>query len=337
MRAVVRAVICAVPLSMALMNTVSGLNSGIEVPDVRGMTREQAEEKLEERGLQYELGTSVSSEEYDEGEVVSTEPAAGTEVRKGHTVTVHLSRSSDESEDEVTVPDVTDMKLSRARSELIGEGLEVGDITYTYHDTVEDGRVIRQSPSSGEEVESGSKVSLVVSRGAEKVTVEVPNLIGMTQSQANAALREKGLGAGTVTEDYSDKEAGVVISQSVNAGTSIAQGEEVDFVVSKGPDPSAKSNQSEKNETHNDSTSSDSEKTIQYTIDPSESEDEIFSLTVTLTTTGSDGAESVTHVINNESHRRSEDPYKINLTGSGQGTVRVQMNDKIVKVETVNF
>ncbi len=331
--AVVLALVCAVPLSMALMNTVSGLNSGIEVPDVRGMTRDQAEEKLEERGLEYELGTSVASTEYDEGEVVSTEPSAGTNVRKGYTVTIHLSRNSDSTQEEVTVPDVTDMKLSRARSEIIDEGLKVGDITYTYSDTVEDGRVIRQSPSGGEDVESGTRVSLVVSRGAEKVTVEVPNLIGMTQSEANTALRNQGLSAGTVTEEYSDKEAGLVISQSVSAGTSVAQGEEINFVVSKGPDPSAKSNESEKNETEQDNTGSDAEKTIQYTIDPSESEDEIFSLTVTLTNEQGE----VTHVISNESHKRSESPYKINLTGSGQGTVRVLMNDKIVKVETVNF
>ena len=58
------------------------------------MTEEEAAAELEKEGLEYTLGTPVLSDEYEEGEVVSTNPDVGREVKEGYTVELILSRAA---------------------------------------------------------------------------------------------------------------------------------------------------------------------------------------------------------------------------------------------------
>ena len=97
------------------------------------------------------------------------------------------------------------------------------------------GIVISQTPASGTVVDIGSAVNLVVSLGQPVV----PNVIGMTQADANAAITAvDNLTVGTVTDEYSDTIAvGLVISQDPNGGTHVTIGTAVNLVVSMGPQP----------------------------------------------------------------------------------------------------
>lgn len=82
-------------------------------------------------------------------------------------------------------------------------------------------------------VETGTKVTIVVSQGKESVTV--PDLRKKTESQARQALTDAGLTPGTVTSEYSDEiPEGQVISQSEVAGKTVYSGTTVNFVVSLG-------------------------------------------------------------------------------------------------------
>lgn len=234
---VVLALICAVPLSILLLHAVNSLGKDtVAIPDVLGMTEEEAAAKLEDRGLEYELGTSVISKKYEEGSVAGIEPEAGTHVKDGYTVTLRLARKSNSKDDsdKVTVPDVMNQSLSKARTMITDESLKVGDVAYEYSDTVEEGAVIRQDPGAGERVKLGAAVDLTVSRGQNHTSVQVPNLMGMTRSQASNALEKLGMTLGAVTEEYSSSTIGTVMRQGVKAGTSVEKGSAVDISLSKG-------------------------------------------------------------------------------------------------------
>ena len=91
-------------------------------------------------------------------------------------------------------------------------------------------------PAAGEQVEKGTTVNYVLSKGKKTETVEVPTLSGLTRSQAEAKLSGLGLTA-NVTESYdSTVTKGYVISQSVTPGSQIEKGSTVDIVVSLGPE-----------------------------------------------------------------------------------------------------
>ena len=236
---VILALVCAIPLSILLLHAIGSLGDDtVAIPNVLGMTEQQAAEKLQDKGLEYELGTSVFSEKYDEGEVCAIDPEAGTHVKKGYTVTLRLARESsskaaDDSE-KIKVPDVRKQTLSKARTLITDEGLKVGEVTYDYSDTIEEGSVISQDPGAGEKVKSGSKVNLTVSRGEEQKDVKVPDLMGMTRAEASAALEKLGLSLGDVTQEYSSSEIGTVVRQGVAAGTSVQPGSKVNISISKG-------------------------------------------------------------------------------------------------------
>lgn len=93
-----------------------------------------------------------------------------------------------------------------------------------------------QCRAAGEQVEKGTTVNYVLSKGKKTETVEVPTLSGLTRSQAEAKLSGLGLTA-NVTESYdSTVTKGYVISQSVTPGSQIEKGATVDIVVSLGPE-----------------------------------------------------------------------------------------------------
>ena len=96
-------------------------------------------------------------------------------------------------------------------------------VTLEYSDTVEKGRIIRQSPEAGEVIQKGDTISLVVSRGPQMM--EMPDIIGQTQDSAVQELAAKGLNATcfTVINDGSEA-AGCVVSASEDAGSMVEVG-----------------------------------------------------------------------------------------------------------------
>jgi len=133
----------------------------------------------------------------------------------------------------VTVPDVLGITQAGAEAAIVNAGLTVGSVTEEYSDTVAEGLVISQSPAAGTKVARGSAVALVVSKGPEARIV--PDVVGLAQAAAEAAIISAGLSVGAVTEAYSATvPAGNVISQSPTAGSSVPAGTAVALVVSKG-------------------------------------------------------------------------------------------------------
>ncbi len=135
----------------------------------------------------------------------------------------------------VAVPDVVNMSQDAASAVIIGADLAVGTVTQAYSSTVASGSVLSQIPAAGESVSSGTPVLLTVSEGPQPVTV--PNLVGLAQAEAQTALTGVGLAVGEVARQHNATVPwGSVISQSPEAGASVAPGTAVALTVSDGPE-----------------------------------------------------------------------------------------------------
>ena len=206
----------------------------VSVPDVTGLTQTAAQTALTAAGLTTGTVTTAHSADVAADAVIHQTPAAGTSVEAGSAVNLVVSLGPEAAV--VSVPDVTGMTESAAETALTAVNLVKGGVTEEHSDTVAVDAVIRQSPAAGTSVAEGSAVNLVVSLGPAPASVNVPDVTGMTESAAEAALTAVNLVKGSVAEEHSDTVAkDAVIRQTPAAGTSVAEGSAVDLVVSLGP------------------------------------------------------------------------------------------------------
>ena len=134
----------------------------------------------------------------------------------------------------VTVPNVTGKTEAEATAMLEDVGLTVGTIEQKASDTVDEGKVISQTPAGNSQAEKGTKVTLVVSSGKEQV--EVPDLSKMTASEARSALSKAGLNYEAGAAEYSDDvDENHVARQSPAAGEKVDKGTKVTYYLSAGP------------------------------------------------------------------------------------------------------
>jgi beta-lactam-binding protein with PASTA domain len=162
-----------------------------------------------------------------DGNVISQSPSAGTTVAVGSSIDLVVSLGQPQ------VPNVLDMTEADANAAIMAvDNLTVGTVSYDYSDIIADGNVISQDPAAGTPVPIGSSVDLVVSLGRP----QVPNVLDMTEADANAAVTAvDNLTVGVVTYEYNDVVTdGNVISQDPAAGTLVLIGSSVDLVVSSG-------------------------------------------------------------------------------------------------------
>jgi eukaryotic-like serine/threonine-protein kinase len=138
----------------------------VTVPDVTGLTRDSAEARLRDEGLEVALDEQESDE--PEGDVISQSPAGGTRVSRGSTVTIVVSTGRPQ----VDVPDVVGMSDERATARLTGAGLTVTRQERTVTDPTQDGVVIEQRPGAGTQVDQGDQVVIVVGVLKQEDTLE---------------------------------------------------------------------------------------------------------------------------------------------------------------------
>lgn len=207
----------------------------VRVPNVVNEDVDKATEILKEAGLRVNVLEEIYDVEVPEGNVISQYPEAGEMVKKNRVVTLEVSKGPEI----VEVPDVKGQNLRDAEIILIDSGFKVApDISYIYDPKVVEGNVIRQIPDARSKEEQGTEITLVVSKGPQPEYITMPDLRGMTLSEAEEKLNKVRLKINTVTHADSTKFfSGQVASQSVQPNSTILQGESVDIVVSNGPGP----------------------------------------------------------------------------------------------------
>jgi beta-lactam-binding protein with PASTA domain len=202
-----------------------------QVPDVIGRTLVSAESHLILNGLVLGTVTEEFSDTVLEDIVISQDPLAGVIVPSDSPVDLVVSKGPAFP---ATVPDLTDLPLAEAETDLAEASLTLGTVTVVQNSVIPEGIVISQSPISGTTVPAGSAVDLTISSGPSVV----PDLVGLTRLEAEALLRQNfSFSVGTVTEQLDeDVPEGIIISQDPAAGTQVPGGSAtIDIVISMGP------------------------------------------------------------------------------------------------------
>ncbi|MDT0201230.1 Stk1 family PASTA domain-containing Ser/Thr kinase [Nocardioides sp. AE5] len=155
-----------------------------DVPTVEGMSVDEAQKAIQDTNLDFGKAIEVYHDEVPEGQVIDSDPAAGTSLKPGTTVDITVSKGPEP----IPVVDWTGKKASEATKALEELDLKV-ETTEAFSDSVAEGNVISQSPSSGE-VFKGDTITLEVSKGPQMV--DVPRVRGMGVEAATKALEDAG-------------------------------------------------------------------------------------------------------------------------------------------------
>jgi beta-lactam-binding protein with PASTA domain len=201
------------------------------VPNVEGLTQDAATAAITEAKLTIRTVSQQNSNTVVAGSVISQDPAGGSSLAQGSPVNLVISSGPPQK---TTVPDLKGLTQDAATMAIIGAKLKVGTIAQQTSNTVATGSVTSQDPAGGSPLAQGSPVNLVISSGPQMVAV--PDLGGLTQAAATAAVTGAKLKVGTIAQQTSNTAAaGSVISQDPASGNSLAQGSPVNLVISSGP------------------------------------------------------------------------------------------------------
>lgn len=202
----------------------------LTVPDVAGQTPEAAETALDQLGLAHERAEEHSLD-VPTGQVIRTDPEAGSRVPRDATVTVVVSLGPRM----IALPDVTDSDADAAAGALAQAGFVVADARTEHFDAdVTKGRVIGVAGpdggvTAGTQIAERTTLTLVVSLGA------VPDVTGATLDDATGLLQAVGLSIQSSEAYDDDVPAGKIISQRATTDP-VSAGDPIAVVVSKGPE-----------------------------------------------------------------------------------------------------
>ena len=213
------------------------VSNEIEVPNLVGQPQNVAETMCEKKQLKLEVESEKASDKAA-GTIIEQKTKAGKKVKKNTVIKVVISSGPEK----IMIQSVEGMDEDAAKKALIKQGFTSKNITVTseYSSDVESGKATRTDPAEGTEVSADSKITLYISKGEKQPDkVSVPSIVGMYVNNAVSTLSASGLSdGGTSSEEYSDDYAeGMIIRQSTDAGTKVAEGTSVSYVVSKGPKP----------------------------------------------------------------------------------------------------
>ncbi len=189
----------------------------VTVPNLIGSDADSAQKELEDLGFKVTLKKEYS-DTVEEDYVIKTDPVANSSKEKGSTITVVVSKGVQPK----TVPDVTGKSQDTAKQLLEAAGFIIGTISEEYSDSVAEGNVISTDPQANVELEKGSIVNMVVSKGKEII---MPDLVsaGYTYSEARNQLQSLGVTTIEKQEDrsYTTTTSDIVVGQYPAAGTVI--------------------------------------------------------------------------------------------------------------------
>ncbi|WP_417759596.1 Stk1 family PASTA domain-containing Ser/Thr kinase [Slackia isoflavoniconvertens] len=203
-----------------------GVKKG-SIPNLSGMTSEQAEKALKDAGLKAQYAGNEASDA-DKDTVSRQDPAAGKEVDEGTTVKYWISTGPEDT----SVPNVVGSDQASAKAQLESAGFTVQVETGDYSDKYGEGIVMSQSPNGGK-LEKGGTVTITISQGQdpEKNKVAVPSVTGMGQSEAINTLLSYNLAYALDTASAGSGTPGTVAKQSITAGKKVDSGTVITIYV----------------------------------------------------------------------------------------------------------
>lgn len=237
------AIVTIVVGTFFIYNYVIGSNS-VSAPDVRNKTLEEAKVAIVKAGLEVGDVTEVASDDVKEKTVIDSDPKAGKKVKKGSKVDLRVSSGKKT----VDMPNFVGMDEETVKKNASKLGFKNITVEKVESNSYESGKVVSQNIRAGVEIMPKEKELIIqVSTGKKKVTM--PNLVGEDSTTVESTIASYGFKNVTYREEYSDKETGTVISQSIRTGSNIVPSDEsLEIVISKG-----KERNSSRDESNDDS------------------------------------------------------------------------------------
>jgi len=202
----------------------------VTVPNVTGMTYEQAQVVLKNAGLEPINGGERYDSKYPKGTVILQKPSANKVVKAGRRIYLIISGGNIK----VTVPDVRHKRVEEATILLNRAGLTIGEILEDTLSDIPKGLISAQSIPPNELVEKGTPISVWVSSVSSFGNIEVPSLVGKSLSEAKQMLESKDLKIGKIVYQTSvDYLPNTVIYQYPSAGSFVESQTQIDLIVVK--------------------------------------------------------------------------------------------------------
>lgn len=201
--------------------TISKGKERYAIPNLQGLKQDVAEAQLKENKLVIGEIKEEYSNEYPQGFIMRTEPAAGERVKRDSQVTIFISLGVEQ----ISLLDYKGKSGEQALNELTDSGFEV-KTKYVFSEDLPIGAVISQTPSAGN-ADKGSTITLVVSKGSEFVFV--PNIFSVSETKAIAALKDLDLKV--TVKKVGNKKNKVVTNVSPKVGTKVKRGSTVTITV----------------------------------------------------------------------------------------------------------
>jgi serine/threonine-protein kinase len=201
----------------------------VKVPNVVGVQQAEAELTLKHKGLSTDV-TPHESADKPKGTVIGQDPAGGSRIPKGDTVTLVVSAGPGQAE----IPDLAGRPRSAALKKLKALGFNPVE-QRTTSDTIKQNHVIETRPGSGEQRDKGSTVVVVISSGRQRIAV--PKVTDLSEADARSQLDALGFQVATTPKESTDKDPGTVLAQTPAAGATLPKGGKVTLTIAKEPKP----------------------------------------------------------------------------------------------------
>ncbi len=207
----------------------------VTVPDLENFQYKEIENYIEERGLRYEIvPDSGFVADAPPLSVLKQEPRPGSKVKKNRKIYITLNAQNAPL---IKMPNLVNSPLKNAQEVLANYGLIRGEIIYVPDiaiNVVLDQKYRGRSIKEGFEIAKGSEIDLVVGDGLGKQSLDIPNLVGMDEAEAEFLIVGSGLKMGEATYVTTDTvPKGTIVKQSPPSGIEAKTGEMVHIWVSE--------------------------------------------------------------------------------------------------------
>jgi len=225
---------CILVFSIAMGGTYLALFSWgrtkeVQIPNLQGLTKEEAEQKAKESKLKIEVSEEKYHLEVPEGQIIEQDPKYqdNYKIKEGRTIKVVISKG----QEIVEMPKVVGKTRDEATKMLKEVGLEV-KVEEEFSDDVEKNYITKQEVAEGEKIAAGTTVTIYSSMGIEQV--QVPDLSGKTESEAKSAISSAKLKwKSTDKTSDSSKPNGVVVNQSISSESMVDKNTEITITVNE--------------------------------------------------------------------------------------------------------
>lgn len=200
----------------------------IQLPNVVGKDIGTVRPQLQGLGLQVMDVREQYSDKVVKGRIMSQNPYPGATVKEGRRIYLTVSKGIET----VRVPNLSGVNLRDARLTLMRLGLNMGNISYEYSDSIALNRVLAQGIPSDAQLPYGGSIDVVVSQGPNGI--HVPDVFGMSVDEARQALEQSGLQLGIIAESSSGAfDPRTVISQTPRADSVVPSGTPISITIVK--------------------------------------------------------------------------------------------------------